>query len=276
MFEWWIYPIIAVVGLVAGMLGGMLGVGGSVVMIPMLALLFGQDLIEGFNQHVYQAAAMIVNVFVAVPALRKHYKAGAVVSRAMLFMLPTALVLIFVGVWTSNLPVFSAQNGGGGPVLLGRVMAVFLLYVIGLNLYRFVRPLAEPTDGPPYPGVTPARSGFVGGTMGYVAGLLGIGGGAVAVPMQQVVLRLPLRNCIANSSAVMAVTAGFGAMYKNATLSTHGLQWQTSLLLAAMLIPTAIVGGHLGAHFTHVFPLRFVRFAFIALMMAAAWRMAGI
>lgn len=267
--------VIALVGLVAGTLGGMLGVGGSVIMIPALAILFGQNERAGFNQHLYQAAAMVVNVFVALPAVKRHYAAGALVKRAVLWMLPATAIFVLIGVWTSNLAIFKAGNGASGPILLGRVMGVFLLYVIGLNIYRVFRPATE-AQQPDGGQVTVPRASGVGAAMGYVAGLLGIGGGAVSVPLQQVVLKLPLRSCIANSSAVMVVTAAIGAAYKNATLTQHGLQWQTSLVVAAMLIPTAFVGGYTGAHLTHVLPLRWVRLLFIVLMIVAAWRMLAI
>src|SRR5688572_28197902 len=59
-------------GLVAGALGGMLGIGGSIIMIPVLTLLLHR------NHHVSQAVAMIVNVFVSFPAVWQHHRADAV------------------------------------------------------------------------------------------------------------------------------------------------------------------------------------------------------
>ena len=83
--------------------------------------------------------------------------------------------------------------------------------------------------------------------MGLIAGLLGIGGGANAVPLQHMVLRLPFRTCIANSSAVICVTATLGAVYKNATLGQHGYDWHESLALGWLLAPSCWLGGYLGA-----------------------------
>ena len=62
--DWSISSIIAVclIGLVGGCLGGMLGLGGSVFIIPALSLALGP------NQHLYQAAALTANIFVAVAA----------------------------------------------------------------------------------------------------------------------------------------------------------------------------------------------------------------
>ncbi len=257
---------IAGVGLAAGSLGGMLGVGGSVLMIPAMTALLGPD------QHRYQAAAMAVNVAVAVPAAWRHHRAGAVRGDVLRWMLPAALAMVLVGVAVSNLPAFRGSENGKW---LGRGLAVFLVYVAWVNarkLRQAPKPHSAEVDAAER--VTPARSGAVGGVMGFIAGLLGIGGGALAVPMQQVVLRVSLKQCIATSAAVMCASAAVGAVYKHATLARHGVEVVDSLTLAACLAPTAFLGGRLGASLTHRLPLRTIRAAFVVLMLAAAWRMA--
>lgn len=269
--------LVALLGLIAGTLGGMLGVGGSIIMIPGLVMLFGQNDQPGLNQHLYQAAAMIANVAVAVPAARRHQRAGRMNKPVLISMLPAALVFIIVGVWLSNLSFFSEADG---PVWLGRLLAALMVYVIWVNIRKLRQPptekmadaesSGEATEQP----VSFLRGSMVGAMMGLIAGLLGVGGGAIAVPMQQILLKLPLRNCIANSAAVMCVSATLGASYKNATLAGHGLEWQTSVLLAALLAPTCIVGGYLGASLTHRLPNRHVRIAFILLIAVAAVKMA--
>ena len=299
---------IAMLGLTAGVLGGMLGVGGSVLIIPALAILLGRP--TGVEQHLYQAAAMIANVAVSIPAALRHRRAGAMNRTVLTWMLPSALLCIVVGVWASNLPIFAGPEGG---LWLGRLLAVFLIYVIIVNALR-LRPAkpqppagpgpaetrstdppsnpalgAEYEDGPPR--VTGPRSATIGSVMGTLAGLLGIGGGGIAVPLQQTLLRLPLRQCIANSSAVICVTAAVGAIYKNATLAGRvgpdtaariqelnlaPIDWTTGLTLGLLLAPTAWAGGRLGAALTHRLPLRAIRVAFIALMLVAAWKMAAL
>ena len=274
-------------GLVAGTLGGLLGVGGSTILIPGLTLLLG------YNQHLYQAAAMIANVAVSVPAALRHHRAGAMSTAALRWMLPMALVFVLVGVWLSNRDVFRGDVGG---LWLGRVLAVFLVYVIGVNVHRLVRPRDRSGSGPrssqedtgqaklPATGNALARgvpvrrgsAAAVGVVMGTIAGMLGIGGGAVAVPLQQVALGLPLRSCIANSSAVICLSATLGAVYKNASLIEHGYDWHQSISLALLLAPSCWLGGHLGAGLTYYLPVRQVRIAFVALMVVAAVKMAAV
>lgn len=257
------YLLIAAIGLVAGVLGGLLGIGGSVIMIPGLALLL--HIADPESQHLYQAAAMGANVAVSLPAALRHKRAGAVRQDVFRPVFISAAIAIILGVLLSNMV----------PGLwLRRAFALFLLWTGATNLLRLVR------GRPDYPEdqarVTTARTATTGGVMGAAAGLLGIGGGVVGIPLMQTLMRLPLRNCIGVSSAVMVLTACVGAFLKVTTLGPHGYSPWTALLLTALLTPTAIIGSRIGAAMTHALPLTWVRIAMTGLLFFAAWRMAAI
>lgn len=266
-----------VVGLAAGVLGGLLGIGGSIIMIPALTILLHR------NMHLAQAAAMIVNFFVAVPSTWQHHRARAVRWDVVYKTLPFGIAFIVIGVIVGN--TFASDNRMWGPKLLERLFGVFLLYVVVTNVYKLFgrsRNNDEPSGEPASNGWW--RVGFVGSIVGFMAGLLGIGGGIVTVPLYQRVCHLPLRWSIATSSAVMCITAVFGAISKNASLHTHDIAPKIlgigpesiileSILIAACLTPSAIVGSLIGARLTHRLPLGAVRLAFILLLMVAGWRM---
>jgi uncharacterized membrane protein YfcA len=247
-------------GLTAGVLGGLLGIGGSIIMIPAMAVLFAKR--DWSDQHLIQAAAMLVNVAVAIPAARKHYRMGA--FRADLFkaMLPATIVFIIIGVLVSD------QLPSGW---LRRLFAVFLIYVAVTSVAKALRkrPPHEAADER----VTPVRGGFVGAVMGFLSGLLGIGGGGIAVPLAHVVCRLRLKNCIAVSSMVMCITAGIGAGLKVALLPGHGHAIVEPFVLFLCLAPTGILGSMLGANLTHRIPARALRLVFGIIMLIVAGRM---
>jgi hypothetical protein len=247
-------------GLTAGVLGGLLGIGGSIIMIPAMAMLFaGKD---WSDQHLIQAAAMLVNVAVAIPAARKHYKMGA--FRADLFraMLPATMFFIVVGVLVSDV----LPSGW-----LRRLFAVFLVYVAVTSVGKALRK-RQPHE-PDNERVTRLRGGFVGSVMGFLAGLLGIGGGGIAVPLAHVVCKLRLKNCIAVSSMVMCLTAGVGAALKIALLPGHGHSVAEPFILFLCLAPTAIVGSVIGASLTHRIPANALRLVFGVIMLVVAARM---
>lgn len=246
-------------------MGGLLGIGGSIVMIPVLTLGFTH------NQHLAQAAAMIVNIFVAVPAVIQHHRAKAVRWDSVRYILPFGIVFIIVGVKLSN------EIDGQ---MLQRFFGAFLLYVIYMNITKLVDKKDEPTAEDH--NVRWYSCGFVGSITGFCAGLLGIGGGIITVPLLHRVCRMPFRQCIATSTALMCMTALIGAISKNMTLGDVPvddgiiLKVSDSLLLAACFLPTAILGGMLGAKYTHRLPLRWLRVAFILLLCWASWQMLGL
>jgi len=270
LMEPYLILVMAGVGLVAGTLGGLLGVGGSVIMIPAMLMLMGQGEKAGFDQHLYQAAAMVVNVLIAAPSAYRHRRAGAVLVGVWRWLVPSAIVGILIGVWISNQPMFS---GNDGVYWLQRLFGVFTLYIAGFNLWKIIQPRKKSLEETLPKRVKPSSTCGVGGIMGIGAGLLGIGGGAVAVPLQQVWLKLPLRNCIANSAATIWITALFGASYKLMTLSEHGGEVGDALTIALTLAPTAILGGLLGARLTHTLPVKHVRIAFVVLMVVVGVRL---
>lgn len=255
--------ILAAIGLAAGSLGGLLGIGGSVILIPALANVFHDKPWD--NQHLYQAAAMVVNLAVALPAALKHRKAGALRGDLLRSMLPAAIVAIVLGVIVSNL--FDTRT-------LRILFAIFLFYVVIDSAISLARRKAE--HNAENARVNALTGGSVGAIMGFAAGLLGIGGGGIAVPLTNMVARVPLRQAIAVSATVMCITAGIGASIKIATLSQHHASPTDALALAAVLCPTAIVGGHLGASLTHKAPVPAIRLVFTAVLLVAALRMTGV
>jgi len=254
-------------GLFAGTIGGLVGLGGSIIIIPILTLFMHRD------QHVSQAAAMLVNIFVALPAALRHHQAEAIRWDVALRMLPFGLVFILLGVELSN-----RVDGA----VLQKIFGGFLLYVILFKLLKRYRNRHVRSE--PHARVAWVPASAAGGLMGFFAGLLGIGGGPIAVPLLQRICALPLLEGIATSSAVISVTSVVGAARKNAALShltdaagvPLGLHFSDSLWVAACLAPTATIGALFGAGLTHTLPVAWVRAVFLALLGWASLQMLGI
>lgn len=258
------------IGLLAGASGGLLGVGGSIVMIPALVLLYGPD-----RQHLYQASAMIVNFFVVIPAVIRHQGAAATFRPVTRCTIPAAIVGAVAGVWVSEWPVFR----GPGQGYLQIIFAAFLLYVVAYNLIRL-------SSGARLPRMTEAQSGrlskaaiigLVGIPTGLFGGLLGVGGGLIAVPAQQIALKIPLKNAIANSAATILWSSIVGAVIKNSQLAHHGFTIVDSARLALLLAAPAIAASYFAAKRVHVWPVAVIRTAFVVLLLYGGIRvlMAG-
>jgi len=257
--------ILASIGLFAGVLGGLLGIGGSIVIIPVLVLALKRDF------HLAQATAMLVNVCVAVPAVITHQRAGRVEWPLVTRMLPASIVMILVGVQLST-----AFDGARLEIFFG----IFLLYVIATNIPKLLRPTPKDEDRPA-PRIGWLRVSIVGAVNGFAAGLLGIGGGIIAVPLLQLICRLPMRRAIVLSAATMVLTATVGSIRKNLLLPTIDEAFggpftiTDSLTIAALLAPTAIIGSMFGARYVHRLPTRLIRSLFLVLLAWSASRMLG-
>lgn len=257
--------VLAVIGFVAGFVGGLLGIGGSAIFIPAATLIIGPA------QHIYQAAAMILNIAVAGTATIKHARKGAIRGSIVRRMLPMALVFVLVGAWLSNL-----LNGEALAVIFGIGLWLIAAFEIASLFDR------EPPCSVPHPTREDVRTlGPIGGFMGFTGGLLGIGGGVFAVPLLRRGARFEMREAIAASACVTLPMAVLGAAYKNATLhqiieNGEPLRVTDSLLIAAYLIPTGIIGSWIGASLVHRLPVRTVRIAFIVLLLFAGLRMTGV
>lgn len=252
------FIVLLLIGLASGVLGGLLGIGGSVIMIPAMTMVFGP------SQHLYQGAAMIMNFFVALPAASQHFRAKAVLWPVIRVTVPTSVAGVLAGVWLSDGHWFRGAN----EVHLSRLFGVFLLYAAVYNVYRLFSAYRLPDinadDARAIPKWKAAVS--VGLPMGLIGGLLGVGGGIVAVPLQQLLLRMPLRRAIANSAATIVPLSIIGAVYKNFANVQAGISVIESLQLAVCIIPTAMIGGFLGGRLTHAAPRKILRLAVVILM----------
>ncbi len=257
------YLFLIIVGFFAGISAGLLGIGGSVVMIPGLVLILG-----GSGQHLYQAAAMIANFFVIAPAVVRHWRVNATLWPVIRLTIPSSIIGAVAGVHVSDLPLF--RSGGQGYLQIA--FSLFLIYVVAYNLWR-LRPGAavQPADeqGPPRLSSTLIVL-LVGLPAGLLAGLLGIGGGLFAVPAQQIILKIRLPNAIANSAATILCSSIVGAAVKNYHLAEHGFSVTQSLLLAACLVPSAMIGSWVSAAKVHQWPVSAIRAVFVVVLAYSA------
>lgn len=262
------YLAYVIIGLLMGLFGGLLGIGGSVVIIPALVFMSGE------NQHLYQASAMICNFFVATTALMVHKKVGALTAHYLKWLIPSAAVGIIVGVAISNSSVFACENS----YLLARILGGFMIYAV---VYNCLKLKGAPNkhrgweDGLDISNTIRSMTltiacGLLGGIS---AGLLGLGGGIVLVPTQQLLLKMPLKKAISNSAATIAATALIGAFYKNITLLRHDVEVIESLRIAMVVIPGAILGALLGSRLVYKLPVSIVRVVFILFAALASYKL---
>ncbi|MBD2104028.1 sulfite exporter TauE/SafE family protein [Leptolyngbya sp. FACHB-261] len=222
--QWLLLPV---GGVLSGVLAGLFGIGGAILMIPLL-ITMGAEPVQA------TATSSLAIVIVALSGTWQNWKMGLLKLRKVLYLGSSALVTAQLGVYLANrFP----------PHILLICYGILLsssFYLIGLKK-RLVR------QGDPVLSKDKSNSGrarvlaaivTTGGTAGLLAGLLGVSGGVVLVPMQILLLGEPIKVAIQTSLGVTAIAASSACI--GHALGGNVL-WADGLILG--------VGGMLGAHF---------------------------
>ena len=186
------------VGAFAGVLAGLLGVGGGLVIVPMLTFIFtSQGMPGGHILHLALGTSLASIVFTSLSSLRAHHRRGAVDWLVVRRITPGIMAGTFCGAWVA------ARLSTG--FLKGFFVA--FAYYVALQMLLDIRPHAHRQ--------LPGRAAMfaVGGVIGGVSSLVGIGGGSMSVPFL-VWCNLALRNAIGTSAAIglpiaLAGSAGY-------------------------------------------------------------------
>jgi uncharacterized membrane protein YfcA len=157
----------ALTGLFAGFLAGYLGIGGGLVLVPVLSFLFSQDpATADIAVQMAVATSLATMLFTSMSSLLAHKKRGAIVWSLVRQMIAG----LFAGALLGS---FIADRIGN--IALGNVFGVFA-FIVGLQM---LRGSGQPENRP-----LPGRSKITatGFGIGTLSSLLGIGGGSMTVP----------------------------------------------------------------------------------------------
>jgi uncharacterized membrane protein YfcA len=248
----------------AGFAAGLLGIGGGMVLVPFLTMLFGwHGMADDLIVHAAIATSMTSILFTSISSVRAHHAARAVVWHVVAVMAPG----LIIGGLLAGGAVFAALHTGW----LSAFFAVFVAYS-GYSMLRNTKP--KPTRQ--LPGMVGTSAAGVG--IGFISGLVGAGGGFLSVPFM-VWCNVPLRNAVATSAALgfpiaLANSAGYvvsGLREANTTPGMIGYIYWPALLA---LVCTSVLTAPIGARLAHRLPVGTVKRIFAILLFALAIFMA--
>ncbi len=157
-----------VVGALAGVAGGLLGLSGGVVTIPCLLLIFhALSFPQSEVMHMAVGTSLAAMIFNGIASTWAHHKRKGVIWKIVFVMLPGIVVGCIIG------PLIASTLSG---ILL---QVVFGLFITCLGIYLFLKKTKKQTPKTP----TKGAYGLAGLTIGSIASLLGIGGGVFTVPL---------------------------------------------------------------------------------------------
>lgn len=250
---------LCMMGLGAGFLSGVLGMGGGVLKIAGLLVLLGQDIFFA------RAISLVTMFFSSASALVHYVRLDLVIWPMVGPMVVAASVMAVVGA--------TVGSHVSGPTLT-HLFGIFLLFQ-GLNTMALI--FADPDEQITEEGFARQRRGgrwglkaVIGGLHGMLCGVLGISGGVIATPMQQVMLHVPVRHAVANTLFVSTIiTAIAGTIVVWTGLDRGDFTVDRGLVAVLCLGGGALVGAQLGSRLgTKIDPL-IVRVLFVVLTFAA-------
>ncbi len=251
-----------VAGAAAGTAAGLLGIGGGVIIVPVLSLVFVS---EGVNPDILIKVAVGTSlatiVVTAISSIWAHHKRGAVRWPLVKMMTPGVVVGSLLGAWFADL-------------IPGAWLTVaFILFLLAVSLQMAWGPLGAHRE---LPGVWPLRS--VSTLVGTISAMMGIGGGALNVPYLSW-CGVQVKQAIATAAAIgfplaLASTIGFiitGLDEPN--LPPHSLGY-INLPAFAGVVGASILFAPLGARLAHQLPDRILKRTFAVFLFILAMRMA--
>lgn len=256
---WLLY---AATGLATGVLAGLMGVGGGLVIVPALTMIFSaQGYPHHYLAHAVLGTSLATIIFTSISSFRAHHKRGGVNWRIVRDITIGILVGTFCGSWVA------AQLSTN---FLKIFFAIFLLLVAAQMFLDF-----KPKASRDMPGV--AGTNLVGLLIGLVSALVGIGGGSMSVPFM-IWCNVDTRNAIGTSAAIglpIALAGGAGYLVNGlgaADLPEYslGFIYLPAMLGIAML---SITTAPLGAKLAHTLPVPVLKKGFALLLVVMSARM---
>jgi len=244
----WLVPI---VGFLTGLIASVLGIGGGVIMVPFMVLGLG------LPTSIAVGTSMAVIPFLTASATIRHAKDGRVLWGLGLTLEAFTAPAVLIGVYFMSF-LKEQQKEHYVAYALGAALILVSARIFYTSLKT--KRLCETTVETRLRWFAPPISFLAG----FVAGLLGIGGGALKVPVM-LACRCPIHFAVATSAMMITVTCAIGAV-------GHTISGNVSFV-HFLLFLSAVVGAQVGAYRLKEIRPRFLRILFASFMLYVAFRL---
>ena len=228
-------------GVAGGLMAGLLGVGGGIVMVPVMATIFQlMGMPNELIMHVAVATSLAVIVPTGLSSARSHAKRGAVSKDLLLLWAPAMVIASFIG---------GISAGYYSAFVLRIIFGVMAFFIAVNSVVPLQKKLMSGLSA------SPITHRISAAFIGYVSSLMGIGGGSLSVPTMTV-LGSPVHTAVGTSSALgvfIALPAAIGFVISGwniADLPQFSLGY-VSLPAMASLALGAILFAPVGAFIAH-------------------------
>ena len=247
-------------GAFGGFAAGLLGIGGGMILVPFMIMLFPMAGIpEAHMVHTAIATSMATILFTSMSSMRAHHRKGAIRWDIVAVLAPG----IVVGGLLSGGAVFAFID----PAWLALVFACFVAYSASKMMWG--RP---PVTGRGMPGKV--VTALVGAAIGFVSGLVGAGGGFLSVPFM-VRSNIPMHNAVATSAALgffiaLANSIGYVVSGQADDTGVPGMLGYIHIPTLLGIVVVSMLTAPVGARVAHRLPVGTLKRVFALLLFALA------
>lgn len=223
------FNVLLVLGVLGGFLSGLLGLGGAIIMIPLMLLVPKILGVGVLSMKAVAGLSMIQVVFASLSGVVRHRK-NKFVSIQLLMTLGIA-----VAVSSCFGSVISKYMSNQSLMIAFGVIAVVAALMMFIPPREEEKKISNPDD---IEFNKPLAAGL-GLLIGTLAGMVGAGGGFLLIPVMLYVLKIPIRVTIGTSLGIVLIGAIMGAIGK---MATGQVDWLLAVALVISSIPSAQLG----------------------------------
>jgi|TARA_B100000315_G_scaffold246318_1_gene273470 hypothetical protein len=251
-----IYLLVGGLGLATGFLSGLLGIGGGIIMAPLLLYLPPLLGFEPLSMRTVAGLTIVQGLVASISGAVTHHRFHFVSFRLSLVMGGAIFVAALAG------------GAGANYVADETLLFIFAGLALGASI-MMLHPEAEEQERPDLETLSFShfRAIIVALSVGVLGGLVGQGGSFILVPLMIYFVRIPTRIAIGSNLVIVLLSASAGFIGKAVT---GQVEWLLTIPIILTVIPAARLGSYVSNR-TPVLTLRRILALLIAIAAGKMW-----
>jgi len=229
------------IGLTAGAFGGLIGIGGGIIMIPLMV-----EILK-LSQHRAHGTSLLALVFTGISGAITYASNGSVDFTGAALLAVTAVLTASLGARYCNALTEK---------ILKKYFGAFLIFC---SVLLFLKPYLTN-----FIGIVPGYAKIMillttGAITGFLSGMMGVGGGTIMIPVMVILTGFSQHIAQGTSLLVMVPTGAIGAF-------AHWKMDNIEKGLLGGLIPGIVIGTYLGGNIANIIPNDLLRLIFAVIL----------
>jgi len=237
-----------VIGLVAGTFGGLIGIGGGIIMVPLMG-----EILK-LPQHKAHGTSLVALVFTGISGSITYALNGSIDIKAAALLALTAIMTASLG---------ARYAGSLTEQKLKKAFGAFLLFCAALLFLKLYLPNVIVSDD-----AKPVIYLTTGALTGFLSGMMGVGGGTIMIPVMVILAGFTQHVAQGTSLLVMIPSGAVGAL-------THWKMGNTEQGILWGLIPGILLGTYIGGTVANIIPNDTLRLIFASMLIFLGIRYFG-